>query len=419
MALPGSGGLYGAGGNRLSSAGDMMQGKAENSTSDDLVPLGRELERAAEGGFFELRTHELLADRFRRRGFILQEFLGMPGFAATVDGRLEGKTVAVVADMDALPSGRSPDGSGPSYSHLCGHHQQMTVMYGAACLLQEHAPGSLAHVAFLATPAEEYVELERREDLRRAGLVRALSGKQELIERGILAGFRQVVATHSALLPGHRSVNSVVAMNGFDVLRYAFRGKSAHAGAAPHLGRNAQNAAGLFLQACAFLREGFDEEKHIRIHPVLRLRPDQAVNLIPDVAFVETYARGVDAETVEETVRRLTAAAEGCAAALGIGLETERVRGYAPFHVDPGLHDALRRTAGDMGIDFIEDRFSAASSDMGDVSRLVPSLIVGLPGTNGLLHQSDFKVTDEQSAYVFGAELLAGLILRLLAAGSA
>jgi metal-dependent amidase/aminoacylase/carboxypeptidase family protein len=71
-----------------------------------------------------------------------------------------------------------------------------------------------------------------------------------------------------------------------------------------------------------------------------------------------------------------------------------------------------------MGIDFIEDRFSAASSDMGDVSRLVPSIIVGLPGTNGLLHQSGFKITDEQSAYVFGAELLAGLIQRLTEPGS-
>lgn len=389
----------------------MMAAKDENSTSDSLVSLGRELELSAEGGFFERRTHELLADRFRRRGFVLQEFPGMPGFAATVDGRLEGKTVAVVSDMDALPS------AGPSYAHLCGHHQQMTVMYGAACLLQTRAPGSLAHVAFLATPAEEYVELERREELRRAGLVRWLSGKQELIERGIFAGFRQVVATHSAPLPGHRSVSSVVSMNGFDVLRFSFRGKSAHAGATPHLGRNAQNAASLFLQACAFLREGFDEEKHIRIHPVLRLRPDQAVNMIPDAAFVETYARGVDMQTIEETARRLTAAATGCAAALGIDVETEHIRGYAPFHVDPGLHDALRKCASDLGIDFIEDKFSAASSDMGDVSRLVPSIIVGLPGTNGLLHQSDFKVNDEQSAYVFGAELVAGLIQRLSAAG--
>jgi amidohydrolase len=383
------------------------------STNEDLVALGRELERCPEAGFQEWRTHEVLADRFRRRGFLIQEFPGMPGFAATTDGRLKGKTTAVVADMDALPA------AGPSYAHLCGHHQQMAVMFGAACRLQEAAPESLARVAFIAAAAEEYVDLERREALRRAGSVRWLSGKQELVERGIFAGFRRVVATHSAPLPGSRTVNSVVAMNGFDVLRFEFRGKSAHAGASPHLGRNAQNAASLFLQACAFLREGFEEEKHIRIHPILKLRPDQAVNLVPDAAFVETYARGVDPQTIEETVRRLNAAAGGCAAALGIELDTERIRGYAPFHVDPDLHEALRGMAAGEGIDFVEDRFSAASSDMGDVSQAVPSIIVGLPGTNGLLHQTGFAVTDELAAYVFGSEVVAGLLEKLSDAAEA
>ncbi len=265
----------------------------------------------------------------------------------------------------------------------------------------------------------EYVDLERREELRRAGSVRWLSGKQELVERGILSGFHRVVATHSAPLPGSRTVNSVVAMNGFDVLRFSFHGKSAHAGASPHLGRNAQNAASLFLQACAFLREGFDEEKHIRIHPILKLRPDQAVNLVPDAAFVETYARGVDPQTIEETVRRLGAAAGGCAAALGIELDTRRIRGYAPFHVDPGLHEALRSMAEGEGIDFVQDTFSAASSDMGDVSQVVPSIIVGLPGTNGLLHQTGFAVTDELAAFVFGSEVVAGLLKKLHDAGGA
>jgi len=260
------------------------------------------------------------------------------------------------------------------------------------------------------------VELERREELRRAGAVTWLSGKQELIERGFFQGLRRVVATHSAHLPGPPCVNSVLAMNGFDVLAFSFRGKSSHAGAAPHLGKNAQNAAGLFLQACAFLRESFDEEKHIRIHPVLRLRPDQPVNLIPDAARVETYARGIDPESVEETVLKLSAAAEGCAAALGTTVEVERVRGYAPFAVDPGLHEALRQTAAARGLKFVEDRFSAASSDMGDVSRILPSIIVGLPGSNGLLHQAGFAVTDEQAAYTASSETLAAFLVKALSA---
>jgi metal-dependent amidase/aminoacylase/carboxypeptidase family protein len=203
-------------------------------------------------------------------------------------------------------------------------------------------------------------------------------------------------------------------MNGFDVLRYRFHGTSAHAGAQPHEGRNAQNAAALFLQACAFLREQFREDSHIRIHPVLRLKPDQAVNFIPDWASVETYARAVDPETIAETVAELEAAARGCAAALGVGVESERLPGYAPFAADPQLHRLTRETAQELHASFLEEDFSAASSDMGDVSLQKPSVIVGLPGSNGRFHSPEFAVTDEEAAYRFPSEFLSRYLGRVL-----
>jgi len=138
---------------------------------EELIALGRELQEAAEPGFFETRTQAILSARFIACGFRVQEFPGMTGFAATIDGRLEGKRIALVADMDALPAGGEPS-SGESapdlgaYAHTCGHHLQMTALFGSARLLAEQDPGLLAQVAFLATPAEEYVDLERREGLR-------------------------------------------------------------------------------------------------------------------------------------------------------------------------------------------------------------------------------------------------------------
>jgi amidohydrolase len=340
----------------------------------------------------------------------------MTGFLAGTDGSGQAQRLAVVADMDALPQpgGAAPGlGSAGACAHTCGHHLQMAALFGAACLLRERHPELAPLVAFLATPAEEYVELERREALRREGRVRALSGKQELLQRGAFAGFQAVVATHAAAVqPGE--VSSVLAMNGFEVLHWTFRGVAAHAGAHPHRGRNAQNAAVLFLQACAFLRESFPEDRHVRIHPVLRLPPDQPVNLIPETAAVETYVRAVDPETVEGTARRLEAAAAGCAAAIGVEVGAERLSGYAPFRADPRLHALLRETVEARGLRFVEEPFSAASSDMGDVSQLKPAIIVGLPGTNGLLHEDGFRVTDEREAYVLPAELLADYLRHLL-----
>jgi amidohydrolase len=374
---------------------------------DDLIALGRTLGDHAEPGFFETETHRILVERFRDLGFSIREFAGVPGFSASADGKMRNKTVALLADMDGLPA--ELDG----YRHLCGHHLQMTALVGTARYLQQNTPDILSRIAFIATPAEEYLDFDRREALHRQGRIRHFSGKQELIARGVFEPFRWIVATHAALLKSDRTVSSVRRMNGFEVLRFNFRGTSAHAGAQPHLGKNAQNAASLFLQACAFLREEFPEERHIRIHPVMRLRASQAVNFIPDLAVVESYVRAADPGTVRDVAEKLCGAAEGCAKAIGLSVETERIPGYEPFTVDPGLHDLLRDSAAEEEVEFVEEDFSTASSDMGDVSQIKPSIIVGLPGTNGRFHSPEFRVTDERAAYVFPSEFLSRYLGRV------
>jgi metal-dependent amidase/aminoacylase/carboxypeptidase family protein len=310
--------------------------------------------------------------------------------------------------MDGLPTG-----PGGSYRHSCGHHLQLTALYGTARHLRDSAPGVLSRVAFIATPAEEYLDFDRRETLRHQGRIRHFSGKQELIARGVFKPFRWIVATHAAVLESDRMVSSVLRMNGFEVLRFRFQGTSAHAGAHPHLGKNAQNAASLFLQACAFLREEFPEERHIRIHPVMRLKQDQAVNFIPDLAMVESYVRAVDPRTVGEVAEKLCGAAEGCAKAIGLKVATERIPGYQPFAADRRLHDLLRSCAAEQEVGFLEEEFSAASSDVGDVSQIKPAIIVGLPGTNGRFHSPEFRVADEQAAYVFPSEFLSRYLERV------
>jgi amidohydrolase len=377
---------------------------------DDLITLGRALRDHAEPGFFETETHRILVEHFRDLDFSIQEFAGMPGFIASADGKTRNKSLALLADMDGLPTGEAG-----GYQHSCGHHLQTTALYGTARSLLNSAPDLLTRIAFVATPAEEYLDFERRETLRRQGRIRHLSGKQELIERGLFSSFRRIVATHAACLDSEWMVSSVLKMNGFEVLRFTFRGTSAHAGAHPHLGKNAQNAASLFLQACAFLREEFPEDQHIRIHPVLRLREDQAVTFIPDWALVESYVRAVDVQTVLEVADKLCAAAQGCAKAIGLEVETQRIPGYAPFTVDRQLHDLLGSTAREEGVEFVEEEFSSASSDMGDVSQIKPSIIVGLPGTNGRFHSPEFRVVDEQAAYVFPSEFLCRYLGRIAA----
>ena len=367
---------------------------------DELIALGRTLWKHAEPGFYEIETHRILERRFIDLGFSVQGFEGIPGFLASSDGEPRNKSLALLADMDGLP-----DGEG-GYRHSCGHHLQMTALYGTARRLLESGSSVLSRIAFIAVPAEEYLDFPKRETLRLQGSISHYSGKQELISRGLFQPLRWIVATHAADLETGAAVSSVLRMNGFEVLRFRFQGISAHAGAHPHLGKNAQNAASLFLQACAFLREEFPEDRHIRIHPVLRLKPDQALNFIPDSAVVESYVRAVDPQTVQEVAEKLCGAAEGCARAIGLEVGTERIPGYAPFTADRTLHDLLARTAEEESIEFVEEEFSAASTDVGDVSQIKASIIVGLPGSNGRFHSPEFRVVDEQAAYVLPSAFL-------------
>ena len=203
-------------------------------------------------------------------------------------------------------------------------------------------------------------------------------------------------------------------MAGFEVMQFSFKGKASHAGAAPHLGINAQNAASLFLQACAFLREGFDEDKHIRIHPILKLDKNQSVNLIPEHVLVETYVRASDTDAVENVVKQLSEAASGCAGAIGARVDISVHQGYAPFKADLTLHRLIKETADDLDIEFIEEQYSSASSDVGNISQIKPTVMLGLPGVNGKFHNPDFRVTDEEAAYVFPSEFLVRYLKRVV-----
>lgn len=394
----------------------------------DYTLLGQRFWDSAEGGFLEWKTQAILEEQFRDAGFEVEPFGDIPGLRARWAGdsgaggaagsprpgagstglRAAGR-IALISDMDALPLGEG------RYRHMCGHYQQLTALVSTAKELARRAPELLDEVDFIACPAEEYVELDRRRKLREtSGTITYLSGKQELLHRGVLDGYAAIIATHSARLPQRKMVSSVRKMNGFNELKLTFRGVSAHAGAAPEKGRNAQNAAALFLQAAAFLRERFVEEEHIRIHPVLRLPPDQPVSFVPEIAVVESYVRGATPEAVERTAGELIDAAEGCAKAIGVTVEIDLQPGYKPLATNELLHELVGTTAADLGVDFEDEEFGAASTDVGDISQQIPAVIVGLPGTNGHFHRPDFRTVDESLAFDFPPEFLVPYLRNVL-----
>ncbi|MDD3981755.1 MAG: hypothetical protein PHT55_06100, partial [Spirochaetales bacterium] len=132
-------------------------------------------------GFFEFNTAEILTAELKALGLPVKTGIARTGITSEL-GSKDDPTVMLLADMDALPSQAVPGGN----AHACGHHAQMAIMLGVFRALAETGAAEAMglRVLFAASPAEEYVDLGRRLELRRNKEIVYLSGKQEMIRLG-------------------------------------------------------------------------------------------------------------------------------------------------------------------------------------------------------------------------------------------
>lgn len=207
---------------------------------------------------------------------------------------------------------------------------------------------------------------------------------------------------HGSRLPRQLGMNGRMAKN----IRY--KGKSAHAGGAPHMGVNAEYAAMLGLQACNDLRETFQEKDTIRFHPIL-MGANCAVNIIPDEMKIESYVRGKSLEAIKRENIKMNRALTGAALAMGAGVELSDRPGYAPEYHDPAFmklaEDCCVALCGRKKVVFDYDGWSTGSSDFGDITCVMPGVQISAGGGTGTLHGIDFQIADPNRMCVNAAKV--------------
>jgi metal-dependent amidase/aminoacylase/carboxypeptidase family protein len=199
-----------------------------------------------------------------------------------------------------------------------------------------------------------------------------------------------------------------------------FIGRASHAGGAPHLGVNALYAAQIALAGINAVRETFRDEDSIRVHPILTHGGSQ-VNVIPGEARLEMYVRGKSAEGVADASRRVDRALRAGALALGARVEIDTLPGPMPLRCDPAMARLFavtaRRLVGDRHYRDIPHR--SGSTDMGDLSQVMPVLHPYMGGARGPGHSADFAIVDPELGYVQPAKALTAMAVDLLADGAA
>jgi amidohydrolase len=398
--------------------------EAIDRRAEEIVRLGEQVRRQPELGFKEVRTARLVEDTLGRLGLVPKTGLAITGVRADLPGRAgDGPTFALLGELDALVVAGHPEADPVTgAAHACGHNAQVAGLLGAAMgLVEAGAAEHLAgRVAFFAVPAEEYGDIEWRVAQARAGQLEFLGGKPELLRLGHFDDVDLAMMIHTTSRPEDGKAGVPASNNGCLVKTVRYLGRAAHAGGAPWMGVNALYAAQIGLAAINAVRETFRDEDTIRVHPIITHGGSQ-VNVIPAEVRLETYVRGRTVEAILDAARKVDRALRAGALALGARVEIQTLPGYMPMQCDPTMARRFQadaeRLVGAGHYRAIGHR--TGSTDMGDLSQVMPVLHPYVGGARGTGHGPDFAITDPPLAYVATAKLLAAMAVDLLADGAA
>ena len=361
-----------------------------------------------ETGYREWKTHAYMEEAFAKLGYELTLAGDIPGFTAEVDTGRPGPTVAAFGEMDALIVRSHPDADQITGAvHACGHCAQSAALLGLAAALKE--PGVLdglsGKIRLVAVPAEELIELEYRNALRKNGTIRYFGGKPEFMYRGLLDGVDLAFMIHTGT--NGTSAGSIGGgSNGMIAKNVCYQGVSAHAGGSPHKGVNALYAANLGLNAINALRETFQDSHHIRVHPIITAGGD-AVNAIPDKVKLESYIRGADMDEIAGVNRKINRAIAATAAAMGAKVRIQDIPGYWVRKYDTNLMLAMK-DAMEQVLDTVKydpGSWSGGCSDIGDVGAVMPTVHPAIGGAEGRGHGENYFITDPDTACVQSAQV--------------
>jgi amidohydrolase len=390
--------------------------------ADGLIALSKDVYEHPETGFREHRTASLVADYMRSLGLQPREGVAITGVVATLDTGRAGPHLAVMGELDSLivPDHDHAD-SETGAAHVCGHNTQLGSMLGVAAGLS--APSVLqalsGKITFIAVPAEEYIEIEYREGLRNEGKLEFLAGKQEFIRLGVLDDVDLAMMTH-AIPNVDKKLYTGTSHNGMLAKYVRFKGRAAHAGGMPHLGINALNAANLAMAGIHAQRETFQDGDHVRVHPILT-RGGAAVSSVPADVSMEMFVRAATLDAVHSAAMKVDRALKAGAMAVGASVEINTAPGYAPSRFDPVFNEVYTRNAEALvgKDDVAPSPHRTSSTDMGDVSLLMPAIHPYASGSSGTSHGSDYSVDDYDTTVTNAATAMGMTAVDLLSDGAA
>jgi amidohydrolase len=308
-----------------------------------LLDASHEIHEHPELNYEEHFAHDLLTELLDAEGLAVERSAYGLDTAFVARAGSRGPTIAVLCEYDALPG----------IGHACGHNIIATAGLGAGLAAAAVADEAGGQVVILGTPAEE-----------------GGGGKIRLIRAGALEGVDAALMVHPAGAELTRM--QVIAVQ---EVTATYTGLAAHAAAFPHEGRNALDAAVLGYVNVAALRQHIRPNE--RIHGIISAGGDKP-NVVPAHARTEWMVRSGSIRTLAPLKERFEACLRAGAAAAACDIEIIwKDIVYADMldnEVMVGLYAANARQIGREVLDPAAGHAVVGSTDMGNVSYVVPSI---------------------------------------------
>ena len=286
----------------------------------------------AEMGYQEEQSSALLQETLSAAGFkITTAVAGIPT-AFTAEYGTEGPVIAILGEYDALPglsqkAVPNKESAGKKAGHACGHHLFGTASTAAAIAVKEwlEANNKKGRIRFYGCPAEE-----------------GGSGKVYMVRAGLFEDVDIALHWH----PGAKNAASAGAALANKSAKFRFYGVSAHAAAAPHMGRSALDGVEAMNNMVNMMREHVLEDA--RIHYVIT-SGGKAPNVVPDYAEVYYYARHNKRDVVIDIFDRMVKAAEGAALGTGTTMDYEIIGGTHELLPNLSLQEMVHKNLTKVG----------------------------------------------------------------------
>ena len=385
----------------------------------EVVRLRRAIHRRPELAFQEHETAALIAETLREIGLEPLTGIAQTGVVAHIEGARPGPTVALRADIDALPiaeaTGLDFGSETDGVMHACGHDAHTAMLLGAARILHEMRADWAGTVRLVFQPSEE----------------KAPGGARVMIDEGVLGALgghdapAAIFGQHvfPALPAGTLGVRGGAFMASADEIYLTVRGQGGHAAAPEHL------VDVVLVQAhiLTALQAVVSRHRPPGVPSILsfgKVVADGATNILPDTAILEGTFRSMDESWRHRAHDLIRRTAEHTAQAFGATCEVEVRDGYPALVNDAALAAAVRQTAvalvGEARV--IDLPMWYASEDFAFYTQQIPGCFSVLGVGNeaeGITHGLHTpRMTVDEAALETGTAFLAALAVAQLADGA-